>query len=58
METRGEHVVCIAKKEDVNLRAVGWNDGRKDPKTKEVIRKKIVGSCGTTLTGNPHRKKR
>ena len=58
MEARGDHVVCIATKDDVNLRAVGWNDGRKDPKTKEVIRKKIVGSCGTTLAGNPHRKKR
>ena len=43
METRGEHVVCIATKDDVNLRAVGWNDGRKDPKTKEVIRKKNCG---------------
>ena len=43
METRGEHVVCIATKDDVNLRAVGWNDGRKDPKTKEVIRKKKCG---------------
>lgn len=56
MATRDEHVVCTATKDNINLRAVGWNDGRKNRKTKEVACKTIVGSCGTTLNGNPHRK--
>ena len=54
---RGGHVVCITSKDDVNLRDVGWNDGKKDKKTDTIIRKKIIGSCGTTFDGIAHKKR-
>ena len=58
MATREAHVVLTAEHEGVRLRAVGWNDGKKDNKTGRVIRKCIVGTCGTTLPGTAHRKRR
>ena len=55
---RGGHVVLTAKVLDVDLRAVAWNDGKKDKKTGEIIRKNFVASCGITLPGVGHRKRR
>ena len=55
---RGGHCVLEARVNDVDLRAVGWNDGKKDKKTGAIIRKCIVGSCGTTIAGSYHRKRR
>ena len=55
---RGGHVVCTAEQDGVKLRAVGWNDGKKEKGTGTIIRKCIVGSCGTTLPGTAHRKRR
>ena len=52
---RGGHVVCTAVQDGVKLRAVGWNDGKKE-KDGTIVRKCIVGSCGTTLPGTAHHK--
>ena len=42
----------------VTLRAVTWNDGRKDKKTGSIIHKNVLASCGVTLPGVDHRKRR
>jgi len=55
---RGGHHVVTTKIFDVELRAVTWNDGKKDNKTGEIMRKNIVASCGTTLPGPGHNKRR
>ena len=46
---RGGHHVLTARVKDVDLRAVAWNDGKRDKRTGEIIRKCIVASCGTTI---------
>ena len=51
-------MVCVTTVEGVDLRAVSWNDGKKDKKTGAIVRKNIVASCGTTLAGTDHRKRR
>ena len=43
---RGRHIVLTTKIRGVELRAVAWNDGKKDKKTGEIIRKNFVASCG------------
>jgi len=55
---RGGHVVLTTKILGVELRAVTWNDGKKDKKTGDIIHKSFVASCGTTLAGVGHRKRR
>lgn len=55
---RGGHVVLTSKILNVELRAVAWNDGKKDKKTGQIIRKNIVASCGITIPGVGHRKRR
>ena len=55
---RGGHVVLTTKVRGVGLRAVTWNDGKKDKKTGDIIRKNFVASCGVTLPGVGHRKRR
>ena len=54
MAERGGHVVVTSEAEGVELIACLWKDGGKNKKTKEIIRKNIIGSCGTTLPGEPH----
>ena len=56
--SRGGHKVVQATEEGVKLRAVTWNDGKKDKKTGDIIRKCIISSCGTTLPSTAHRKRR
>lgn len=55
---RGGHKALTATMEGVKLRAVAWNDGKKDKKTGTIKRKLVVGSCGTTLPGDGHKKLR
>ena len=55
---RGGFVALTTKVLDVDLRAVTWNDGKKDKSTGDIIRKNIIASCGTTLPGVGHRKRR
>ena len=55
---RGGHKVVQTTEEGVKLRAVAWNDGKKDKKTGDIIRKCIISSCGTTLPSTAHRKRR
>ena len=55
---RGGHAVVTSKIFNVDLRAVTWNDGKRDKKTGEIMRKNIVASCGTTLPGRGHKKRR
>ena len=55
---RGGHVVLTTKVQGVELRVVTWNDGKNDKKTGDVIRKNFVTSCGVTLPGVGHRKRR
>lgn len=49
--------MVTSKSNGVNLRAGSWNDDGKDKKTKNIIRKNIVGSCGTTLPEALRRKR-
>jgi hypothetical protein len=49
LQGRGDHVTVTSKMDGVNLIGCAWNDNK---------RKLIVGTCGTTLPGNPHEKKR
>ena len=58
IDKRGGHVVCETTEEDVDLRAITWNDGKKDKKTGEIVRKNFIASCGTTLASTDHRKRR
>ena len=58
LEERGDHYVLTATESDVNLRAVTWNEGKKDKKTGKIIRKSFISTCGTTLEAPPHEKKR
>jgi hypothetical protein len=46
---RGDHVAVTSALDNVNLVGCAWNDRK---------RKLIVGTCGTTLPGSPHGKKR
>ena len=58
LEERGDHYVLTATEADVDLRAVTWNEGKKDNKTGKIIRKNFIATCGTTLEAPPHKKKR
>ena len=59
IDTRGGHVALETSDESVDLRAVTWNDGKKDKKTGMIVRKNFVASCGTTLAASTaHRKRR
>ena len=58
MQHRGDHTVVTADMEGVHLRAVSWHEGKRDKKTKQIVRKNFVGSFSTTLEGRPHRKRR
>ena len=59
---RGGHFIVVSSEDGVSLRSMAWNDGKKDSKTKknrkQKIRKQIVDTCGTTLPGRAHRKRR
>ena len=46
---RGDHVALTATHDGVDVRAVGWGD-------KKV--KSFIATCGTTLQGTPHEKRR
>ena len=51
IDVRGGHVVLETTEDGVNLRAITWNDGKKDKTTGAIVRKNIIASCGTTLLG-------
>lgn len=57
MERRGDHAVFTARESGVDLRAVTWNEGKKD-KHGKIVKKNIVATCGTTLPAPPHFKRR
>jgi hypothetical protein len=42
----------------VNLMAVSWNEGKKDKTTEKIVKKNIIATCGTTLAGRAHKKRR
>jgi hypothetical protein len=42
----------------VNLMAVSWNEGKKDKTTEKIVKKNIISTCGTTLAGQAHKKRR
>lgn len=46
---RGAHVAVTSSVDGIPLIGCAWNDRK---------RKLIIGTCGTTLAGNPHQKKR
>lgn len=46
---QGEFVALTAINKGVNLRALSWHDKK---------RKNLIATCGTTLDGEPHKKKR
>ena len=56
IDTRGGHVVIETTDQGVDLRAVTWNDGKKDKKTGLIVCENCVASCGTTLSATDHRK--
>eukprot|EP00750_Incisomonas_marina_P032334 INCI9141.2.p1 GENE.INCI9141.2~~INCI9141.2.p1 ORF type:complete len:417 (-),score=52.14 INCI9141.2:214-1464(-) len=58
VEERGDSVVLTAKKDNVLLRAVGWNEGKKDKRTGNITKKTLIATCGTTTPGEPHQKRR
>jgi hypothetical protein len=58
MKVRGDHVVLVAMEDDVNLMAVSWNEGKKDKTTEKIVKKNIISTCGTTLAGQAHKKRR
>ena len=58
IDTRGHWRVMTADLEGTKLRAVTWNDGKRDKKTNMIIRKNIVASCDTTIPSAPHKKRR
>ena len=39
---RAGHFIVVSSKDGVSLRVVAWNDGKKDSKTKKVIRNQIA----------------
>ena len=57
IDRRGGHVICTAKEDGVDLRAITWNDGKK-AKDGTIMRKNIVATCGTSLPGVAHKKRR
>ena len=57
MAERGDHAVLTATDGDVDLTAVAWKEGKKG-KDGEIIKKNFIATCGTTLPGKPHKKKR
>lgn len=58
LERRGDSVVLTTVKDNVNLRAVAWNEGERDKKTRRIIKKNFIATCGTTLPGRSHFKRR
>ena len=58
MEARGDYVTLTSESEGVPLRAVGWNEGKRDKKTGQIIRKQFIGTCATSVAGRSHRKRR
>ena len=57
MRERGDHLLLTSREGDLTLRALGWNEGRRDSSGK-IKRKLIVSTFGTTLEAPPHKKKR
>ena len=57
IDRRGGHVICTAKEDGVDLRAITWNDGKK-AKDGSITRKNIIATCGTSLPGVSHKKRR
>jgi hypothetical protein len=49
IDARGDFVALTAEKDSIQLKAVAWNDNK---------RKNVVATCGTTLSGRPHKKRR
>ena len=49
VEDRGDHIAAVAEEEGVKLMACGWADKK---------RKMIVSSYGSSLPGQPHKKRR
>jgi hypothetical protein len=54
---RGAIAVLTVQEEDVDLVAVTWKEGKKN-KDGEVTKKSFIATCGTTLDGKSHKKKR
>jgi hypothetical protein len=50
--------LLTATSENIPLRAVSWNEGKKDRQTGRIIHKNIIATCGTTNNAPPHKKKR
>ena len=55
-QQRGDHCVATANSEGVQLRCVGWNEGKR--KKGRITPNVYVGSCRTTIDGVPHMKTR
>eukprot|EP00750_Incisomonas_marina_P005668 INCI14073.1.p1 GENE.INCI14073.1~~INCI14073.1.p1 ORF type:complete len:625 (+),score=97.77 INCI14073.1:326-2200(+) len=58
LDERGDHAVLTATERDVELMAVTWNEGKTNKKNKKITKKNIIATCGTTLPGAPHKKRR
>lgn len=56
MEARGDHVLCTTTINGSKIRAIGWNEGKRNPSTGRIVRKVIVATCGTTVEAPPHEK--
>ena len=54
---RGSHKACTATKDNVALRAIGWNEGKADGSGR-IKPKTYISTCGTTVDGPPHLKRR
>jgi len=57
MRERGDHLLLTSREGDLTLRALGWNEGGRDS-SRNIKRKMIVSTFGTTLEAPPHKKKR
>jgi hypothetical protein len=38
--------------------AISWNEGKKDKIIEKIVKKNIIATCGTTLQGKAHKKRR
>ena len=56
-QDRGDHAVCTVTKEGVHLRALGWNEGKRDSRGR-IKPKCYISTVGTTVAGVPHKKTR
>ena len=56
-DNRGDSRVATTTVDGLQLLAVGWNEGKRDLHG-NIKPKTYISSCGTTLPGPPHQKKR